>query len=79
MFHWNQGHRVPAQAPVAPASPGIKLPDVIDEKGEETDADIAKKDLILVCCYILVWCCYYPEGMKPLSKSDHCSSTVKLV
>ena len=52
MFSWSQGYRVPAQAPVAPVSPGIKLPDTEDEKGQETDADVAKKDLILV------WCCY---------------------
>ena len=37
---------------MAPVSPGIKLPDTEDEKGQETDADVAKKDLILV------WCCY---------------------
>lgn len=48
MFHWPQGHRVPAQAHVTPESLGIKLPEVEDEKAQETDADVARKDLILV-------------------------------
>ena len=48
MFHWPQGHRVPAQAPVPLESPGIKLPDAEDERGQETDAEVARKDLILV-------------------------------
>ena len=50
VFHWHQGHRVPAQAPVPPDSPGIKLPDIEDEKGQETDAEVARQDLILVSC-----------------------------
>ena len=31
-----------------PESLGLKLPDIEDEKEQETDADVARKDLILV-------------------------------
>ena len=50
VFDWPQGHRVPAHAPVPPDSPGIKLPDIEEEKGQETDAEVARQDLILVSC-----------------------------
>ncbi|XP_045186711.2 RNA polymerase II-associated protein 1-like [Mercenaria mercenaria] len=47
VFHWYQGHRVACQAPAKPEDVGIKLPGESEEKPEETDADLAKQDLIL--------------------------------
>ena len=51
VFHWGQGHRVVCQAPAEPEESGIKLPDVADEKPEETDAEVARRDLILVSTF----------------------------
>ena len=48
VFHWGQGHRVVCQAPTEAEVAGIKLPDVSDEKAQETDADVSRKDLVLV-------------------------------
>lgn len=48
VFHWYQGYRVACQAPAEPESVGIKLPGEMEEKPQETDAEIAKHDVILV-------------------------------
>lgn len=48
VFHWYQGHRVACQAPAKPEEVGIKLPGEADEKPQQTDAELAKEDLIIV-------------------------------
>jgi len=48
VFHWYQGHRVACQAPLQQESVGIKLPGESEEKPEESDADIAKHDIVTV-------------------------------
>lgn len=57
VFHWYQGYRVACQAPAEQESVGIKLPGASEEKPEESDADLAKRDIVLVGLYSE--CIYY--------------------
>ena len=41
-------------APVVQESVGIKLPGEAEEKPQETDADVVKRDVILVCTCCVV-------------------------
>ena len=48
VFHWFQGYRVPCQAPAKPEEVGIKLPGEEEETPDQSDAELAKHDLIQV-------------------------------
>ncbi|XP_052766756.1 RNA polymerase II-associated protein 1-like [Mya arenaria] len=47
VIHWYHGYRVTSQAPVHHESVGIKLPGESEEKPQETDAVVIKRDVIL--------------------------------